>query len=291
MKSIFLFTLILSSPALANIYVRHPTMNAEVFYETVHRHQGISLSQWMVNRDLSRSDTANLFSLGPSFVKGDVSLTQFLDHVEKDKELFLPDTEWRQALVDILLKKMELDGRESDVLWDQVCYFFYLDEHIQERWPQFFRRCPQKYLMTLTKPLPLKESQIWVDGIEWKNKITFYQRKNPALLKISLRIYSDAQTFKKFSAENLSLSDFSARALVEGECHHLSVDTPLQEQVPLAELFVISTPECIDPVFKELNQPAKSFWKEKRTWFWIAGILAVGLAAHELKDKELIFEW
>ncbi len=293
MKWICALFLFLGQDLQANIYIRSQELDPLQFKEVVHNKQGEALSTWLATKDFSQTRSESLLTIGEKFLRAELNFPEFLTAANALTDHEIPNSEWRQAFIDILLKKNESIQKNIMGIWDQICYFYHLDEAIQERWPQFYQRCNQgKSKMSVSKPAFLKNDVVYVDGVEWKDKINFSQGSPSWTWSIQIRIYSDADVPLQLKAKDLNLVSISRSPLVHGGCgkFQFSSEALSKYELPLLQVFVISSPTCVEPVMTVPSMEGVSIWKKKSHWFWLAGLIAGGLLINEMKDKEIVFE-
>jgi len=294
MKKLFIFLLIYSQMTNANIAIRNKDLEEKRFFELTEEKQAIPIGRWLIDQDLAQSQIEILLTDGERYLNSEITFSDFISSVNRSNEKFVFTPDSREALVDILFKKSDSPGEPSNEIWEQICYFYSIDEKIQLRWPHFYQKCTKnKNLITLEKPQHLNNDIILVDGVEWKDKIKFYPRNRPDQLQLQIRIYSNSDSPVMFNSVSLSIPALTRQPLVSGECHQIKthLDSISSSRLPLPQVFVLSKEDCIDPALKIPMEDRNGFWQENKKWLWITGIIAVGLTVHHLKDQELTFDW
>lgn len=294
MKLLLIFLIAYCQVTLANIYIRGENINENQFLDSVQQKSGLPLAKWLAQKDVSRSDLEFFLESGEKYLASEMTSAEFLSRINKFNESSVLTSESREVLVDIFIKKNELQGSSSPEIWEQICYFYNLDEKIQLRWPQFYQPCSKnKNLLSLEKPPYLKDDLVLIDGVEWKNKIRFYPRKQSDQLKIQIRIYSNKDSPVILQTNSLSLPPLSRTSLVTGDCHNVTaqLESLSAYELPLPQIFVLSDKGCVDPVFTVVEIDRGNFWQKNKKWLWLSGIIATGIIVQQMNNKEITVEW
>ncbi len=296
MKALIYLTLLLiiSTQTYANIYVRGSNIEQNSFFDTVKEKQGIQLSRWLLDNDRGKSKIDPLIDLGEKYLSSEISLTDFLFSVEKLNDQSVPDFEWRQALVDILVKKGESLSTQSTEIWDQICYYFNIDENIQTRWSQFYQQCNKNQkIKEIQKPSSLKDDVVIVDGIEWVDKIKFYARKKTNPLKIQIRIYSDMYTPVFIKKTSIEIEPLTRVVLSSDECGEQKnqLNSLMDYPLPMYQVQIVKRKSCIESADSTLGEIKSNFWTENKKWIWIGGLAMGALFIYQAQDHEVSFDW
>ncbi|MEK6773776.1 MAG: hypothetical protein AABY64_07540 [Bdellovibrionota bacterium] len=286
--------LIISGQTYANIYIRGPNIEQNSFVDIVKEKQGIQLSRWLLDNDRRKSKIDPLIDLGEKYLSSEISLADFLFSIEKLNDHSAPDLEWRQALVDILVKKSESLSSHSTEIWDQICYFFNLDENIQTRWSQFYQQCNKNQkIKEIEKPVFLKNDVVIIDGIEWVDKVKFYLRKKTNPLKIQIRIYSDMYSPVFIKKTSMDIEPPDRLTLSSDDCGEQKnqLNSLLDYPLPLYQVQIVKRKNCIESADPSLAETKSNFWTENKKWIWIGGLAMGALFIYQAQDHEISFDW
>ena len=286
--------LVFSGQTYANIYVRGPNIEQNNFVDIVKEKQGIQLSRWLLDTDRRKSKIDPLIDLGEKYLSSEISLTDFLFSIERLNDQNVPDLEWRQALVDILVKKSESLSTQSTEIWDQICYFFNIDENIQTHWSQFYQQCNKNQkIKELEKPIFLKNDLVIIDGIEWVDKMKFYLRKKPSPLKIQIRIYSDMFLPVFIKTTSIDIEPSARVSLSSDDCgdQKNQLNSLLDYLLPLYQVQIVKRKNCIESADSTLTETKSNFWTENKKWIWIGGLAMGALFIYQAQDHEVSFGW
>ncbi len=277
----------------ASIYIKGSQLSQENFMTVVHEKNGITIKDWLYKNDLDKNNLDTLVATGERLLSHSISLQEFYDLANKDREPVVITYEWRQAFVDILLKWLEQNKSEDPAIWDDLCYFFHLDSEISRQNPELHAKCKNnKQLFFMKKPLDYQNELIMIDGVLWKDNINFYKRKQPRLTS-QIKIYSDEFLPATEYRHDLSLGRFERLRFTIGNCHN--VKNNLQHlnnyDIPLHQVLVINENNCIDPIALQPMETLPRFWEKKKTWLIVGGILLGGFIFSQTRDKDISFEF
>ncbi len=275
----------------ASIYIKGSQLSYENFLAVVQEKNGIAIKDWLYKNDLEKNNLDSLIVTGERLLSHHISLQEFYDLASKDKEQVVITYEWRQAFVDILLKWFEQN--KDALVWDDICFFYHLDSEISRQNPELHSRCKNsKQLFYAKKPTDYQNELITIDGVLWKNSITFYKRSQ-SRLTTQIKIYSDDFLPHTEYRHDLSLGKFERLRFASGICHSIknNMHNLNGYDIPLHQISIVNENNCIDPIVLPPVETSNRFWPKNKTWYIVGGILLGGLILSQTRDKEITFEF
>lgn len=294
MKLIIICLLItFSTFSEASIYIKGSHLSHENFLALVQEKKGITIKDWLHNNELERNNLDTLIVSGKRLLSQTISLQEFYDLANKDRESAVMTYDWRQAFVDILVKWLAQNNNESPAIWEDICYFYHLDSEISRQNVELHSKCKNtKQLFFIKKPADYQNELVTIDGVLWKNSINFYKRKQSRLIS-QIKIYSDEYLPVTEYRSDLSLGKFERLEFAVGNCHNVKSNIHHLNgyDLPVHQVFILNENNCIDPLVLPLADSSPRFWDKNKKWFILGGILLGGLVLSQTRDKEISFEF
>ena len=277
----------------ASIYIKGSQETHENFLALVQEKKGITIKEWLHKDDMVKSNLNALITSGERLLSHSISVQEFYDLTNKERENSVITSEWRQAFVDILLKWLEQNKNNDLAIIEDVCYFYHLDSEVSQQNPELNSKCRNnKQLFFLNKPQEFRNELITVDGVLWNDTINFYKRKQTRLSS-QIKIYSDEFLPHTEYRHDLSLGRFERLRLTTGNCHNVKNNLHQLSgyNIPVHQILIVNENSCIDLIVLPSVETSPRFWQKNKTWLILGGILLSGFVISQVKDKEIVFEY
>jgi len=287
------FLLYLPLCAQAHLWIQSSDLSTQDFQELRLRHSGESFSDWLRLKDQKGFELNMVLNSGEELLSQQISTSDFLSLVDQRQDEVVLNSEARQAIIDTLLKRMEIESGSLQVFWDEICFYFHWDEDIQKRWPQFQKKChvPKK-MISIQKPDWLHDETLTVNGSLWNQQKYFYQRSRPNA-RMHLKVYSNRFFPLVIKTKDLKVLPLPRENLISGNCQNPFIEAEkLQKMdIPLLQTQVAFEKNCFQLAAESPKNVPSHFWKRNQNWLWTAAILGAGFLVYHARDKEIELEW